>query len=541
MRKFMKKTLAVALAGAMMLGAVGCGTKDETSSKRDRNKITKEEPSETEPEMNIAVKGDTACEDVDGGYYEEPFNTAEFEDVGENGWMIVGNSPLSTFSADVDTSSYTNIRSYLLNGYNLEPSMVRYEEMINYFRYDYETPSHDEKFAVHTEYTNCPWNKETKLALVSLNTEAIDFSDAPDTNIVFLIDTSGSMFGPDRLGLIQDGMRMLCENLSEKDRVSVVTYAGSSAVLLEGVSGDNYDEIMEVVDSLEASGSTNGSDGINTAYEIAEKYFIKGGNNVVVLATDGDLNVGVTSEGALSDLIEEKKESGVFLSVLGFGYENLKDNKLAALADHGNGNYHFIDSKTEARKALVEDMGANFVTVAKDVKLQVEFNPALVKGYRLIGYEKEILNAEDFENDEVDAGEMGAGHTVTAMYELVMADSDYDIGSVPELKYSQENRVSQDAALSNELFTVNVRYKEPDEDESKLIGFVCTTDDESAEGSNNLRWAAAVAAYGMILKESDYVGNFSKDDVVELAKSAYHYGSDEDEYKEEFIYLVKKY
>ena len=481
--------------------------------------------------------------DFEEEYYPEPiedWNTNEYNDLAENSWQSVKSAPLSTFGADVDTAAYSQIRSGIMNGYGVDPGQVRIEEMINYFQYDYETPTGDDTFAVHTEYTDCPWNEDTQLALVSLNTEKIDFSEAPESNIVFLIDTSGSMFDDDKLPLVQKSMCMLAENLTEKDRVSIVTYAGSDEVVLEGASGADYNEICEKIEGLEAYGSTNGSAGIKTAYELAEKYFIKGGNNRVILATDGDLNVGVTSETELEKLITEEKETGVFLSVIGVGYGNYKDNKLETLADKGNGNYSYIDSIFEAKKALVTDLGATMLTVAKDVKLQVEFNPALVKGYRLIGYENRTMAAEDFNDDKKDGGEMGAGHSVTAIYEIVRTDSDMEIPSV-DMKYSgnkEDNEIYGDGEYNDELFTLRVRYKEPDGDKSKLLDFACKTDSYSKEGSDNIRWAEAVAAFGMYLKDSEYMGDTSKKLILRLANSV---DTSDDDYRNEFIDLVEKY
>ncbi len=496
-------------------------------------------PSEYCVEESMACDADMPVSNDADYEYIEDYNTNEYNDLAENSWMSVDASPFSTFAADVDTASYAQIRSNIVNGYEIDPSMVRIEEMINYFQYDYEEPKNGEKFAVCTEYADCPWNEDTKLALVSLSTEKIDFSDAPDSNIVFLIDTSGSMFADNKLPLVQQSMMMLAENLDENDRVSIVTYAGSDTVVLEGESGDNYYEIVSAIESLEAAGSTHASAGIETAYELAEEYFIKGGNNRVILATDGDFNVGTTSQGALESLISEKKETGVYLSVLGFGYGNYKDNKLEMLADKGNGNYAYIDTIFEAKKALVDDMGATLVTVAKDVKLQLEFNPAVVKGYRLIGYENRVMAAEDFADDTKDGGEMGAGHNVTAIYEIALVDSEMDIPEV-ESKYDQtEESIYDQGEYADELFTLNVRYKEIDEDESKLSTYVCDTKDYTKEGSENLRWAAAVAAFGMELKDSEYKGDVDTELIFSLVDSV----SDklEDEYKSEFISLVNIY
>lgn len=564
MRKkvFFKKLVVGVLGASMVAGLCGCGeirdytdkTKDEVTTLGHANyEPEKTESIEYDGDYDTEAVMEEACDVAyDTGYvensvvaqedvvvYPEDYDTNEYDDLAENSWMSVSASPFSTFAADVDTASYAQIRSNIVNGYGVDASMVRIEEMINYFNYDYEEPKGNEKFAVCTEYTDCPWNEDTQLALVSLSTEKIDFSEAPDSNLVFLIDTSGSMFDSNKLPLVQQSMMMLAENLDENDRISIVTYAGSDTVVLEGESGENYYEIVSAIESLEAAGSTNASSGIETAYELAEEYFIEGGNNRVILATDGDFNVGVTSEGELEKLISKKKESGVYLSVLGFGYGNYKDNKLETLADKGNGNYAYIDTIFEAKKALVDDMGATLVAVAKDVKLQVEFNPELVKGYRLIGYENRIMAAEDFADDTKDGGEMGAGHNVTAIYEIVPVNSDMEISEV-ESKYDQtEESIYSSGEYSDELFTLNVRYKEIDEDESKLSSYVCKKSDYTKEGSDNLRWAAAVAAFGMVLKESEYMGTTNEKLIYELIDSVEDI--EEDDYKKEFRSLVETY
>ena len=555
MRKkyLLQKALVFSLVCSMVLGLSGCGEKSD--ERRYESTTTAGYDYQTEsayyesdsgvydsaaaPTNNSVAASDSYSEEE----WMEPeveFNTNEYDDLAENSWLSVKTSPLSTFAADVDTASYTNIRSNIVNGYDVPASSVRIEEMINYFHYDYEDPKDGEKFAVYTEYADCPWNEDTKIALISLNTEDIDFSEAPDSNLVFLIDTSGSMFNEDKLPLVQKSLCLLAENLTAKDRVSIVTYAGSETVVLEGAKGNDYYTISTAIEQLEAHGSTNGSAGIETAYDIAEEYFIKGGNNRVILCTDGDLNVGVTSQGELEKLITKKKETGVYLSVLGFGYGNYKDNKLETLADKGNGNYAYIDSTFEAKRALVDEMGATMVTVAKDVKLQVEFNPANVKGYRLIGYENRTMAAEDFSDDTKDGGEMGAGHTVTAIYEIALTESDFEINE-PDLKYDNDEAGEEvsDVFKNTELFTVNVRYKEPEEDESKLNSYVCTVDNYNQKGSDNLRWAAAVAGFGMYLKDSEYMGTTDKKLVLDVAKSVA--GWENDGYKSEFISLVEEY
>lgn len=469
---------------------------------------------------------------TDGMYEEEiDFNTEEYNAIKENSYMSVAANPLSTFSIDVDTASYTNLRRMINDGDYIDTDAIRIEEMINYFNYDYPAPNAGEPFSVNTEMADCPWNDETKLLLVGLQAEEIDMSERAPMNVVFLIDVSGSMYDEDKLPLVQKSFSLLTENLTPQDRVSIVTYAGSDRVVLEGADGNNKEEILEAINALEAGGSTAGADGINTAYEIAEKYFISGGNNRIVLATDGDLNVGISSESELTKLVEKKRETGVFLSVLGFGTGNIKDNKMEALADNGNGNYAYIDSVLEAKKVLVEEMGGTLFTVAKDVKLQLEFNPAYIKGYRLIGYENRMLAAEDFEDDTKDAGEIGAGHSVTAIYEIVTVDSPMDLNT-SDLKYSETS-----GEENGEMLTVSIRYKEPDGDTSKLLEYPVAESVYSATMSENLAFASAVAQFGLVLRDSEYKGTATYDSILSSLES-YDFGADS--YKTEFISLVEE-
>lgn len=462
--------------------------------------------------------------------YENYFNTEEYNQIIENGFKSAVTEPLSTFSIDVDTASYANARRMIQEGGYIDPNAVRIEEFINYFDYDYPEPSTDDPFSVTTEFSDCPWNNEAKLLLVGLKAEDIQREEREPLNLVFLIDVSGSMFSDDKLPLVQKAFTMLTDTLTEDDRISIVTYAGEEKVVLKGTSGEDKEKIKEAINSLEAGGSTYGEAGINRAYELAEKNFISGGNNRVILATDGDLNVGLSSEEELTELIEEKRESGVFLSVLGFGTGNIKDNRMEALADHGNGNYSYIDSETEAKKVLVEEMSGTLYTVAKDVKIQVEFNPVNVSGYRLIGYENRALANEDFADDTKDAGEIGAGHTVTALYELIMNE-----GGVPEteLKY-QQNIVT--TGNNDELLTVSLRYKQPDGDTSKLLAVPVTMESYTAEMPKNMTFAAAAAEFGMVLRGSEFRGDASCGQILELLED-YDYSSDE--YKNEFVYLVR--
>ncbi len=466
---------------------------------------------------------------VEGGQQVE-FNTEEYNSITENSYMSVAANPLSTFSIDVDTASYTNLRRMINDGYDIPENAVRIEEMINYFDYNYPAPKENEPFSVTTEMSDCPWNDETKLMMIGLQAEEIDLSERAPMNIVFLIDVSGSMYDENKLPLVQQSFTMLTESLTPKDRVSIVTYAGDDRVVLEGADGNQKQDILNAINSLEAGGSTAGAAGINTAYEIAEKYFISGGNNRIVLATDGDLNVGVSSESDLTALVERKRETGVFLSVLGFGTGNIKDNKMEALADNGNGNYSYIDSVLEARKVLVEEMGGTLFTVAKDVKIQVEFNPAYIKGYRLVGYENRALAAEDFEDDTKDAGEIGAGHTVTALYEIVTNDSPMEL-STDDLRYSENN-----GEENGEILTVAIRYKEPDGNESKLLEYPVSEDTYSEKMSEDLTFAAGVAEFGLVIRNSEYKGNSTCQSVLTMLAD-YDYSNDT--YKDEFIYLVK--
>lgn len=495
---------------------------------------------------NSVMDSASNSEYVKIGYGESGYDTREYDYQEEHRFVSTKDFPLSTFAADCDTASYSNIRSYIEEGTLPPAGAVRVEEMINYFDYDYVSgPEAGKKFAVYTEYADCPWNKDTKLMMVGLNTTAIDMSEKKASNLVFLIDTSGSMYEENKLPLAQKAFKMLAENLDENDRISIVTYAGSDTVVLNGVAGSDAYTICEALDSLEASGSTNGSAGLITAYEIAEQQFIKDGNNRVILATDGDLNVGLTSESDLVGLITEEKDSGIFLSVLGFGSDNLKDNKLEALADHGNGNYSYLDSVYEAKKVLVDEMGGTLYTVAKDVKLQIEFNPEQLKGYRQIGYENRALSAEDFADDTVDGGEIGAGHVVTALYEVVPVDSEFDVPEA-ETKYTSKK---QSTDYSGELATVNIRYKEPDGDKSTLETAVIKAESGQKKMSHDLSFASAVAVYGMLLTDSAYKGTATYKMAEELAEAGITVQTDERNmaqasndqlYRSQFLELVRK-
>lgn len=535
-----KSYVAVLISTVVMSAALcGCGAGEYSSTGDQKNAAGYAGSTAwvTAEEAVADGMGDWNLNAPAEDFHGEVWNTEEYDSIRETGLQSVHNQPLSTFSVDVDTASYSNLRRMIEDGYSLQeiPSgAVRTEELLNYFTYDYNLPEGDEPFGVTTVLGDCPWNENAKLLQIGLKTEEIDFSEAPDSNLVFLLDVSGSMYSDDKLPLLQKSFAMLVEELTEKDRVSIVTYAGSDKVVLEGVSGDEKAKIIDALESLEADGSTNGADGIETAYKLAGEYFIEGGNNRVVLATDGDLNVGVSSESELDKLITEKKESGVFLSVLGFGTGNIKDNKMETLADRGNGNYAYIDSLSEAKKVLVEQMGATLVTVAKDVKLQVEFNPAYVKGYRLLGYENRMLQTEDFEDDKKDAGEIGAGHMVTALYEIIPVDSEQEIPET-ELKYQAE---SGNVGVENgEWLNLKIRYKAPDSDESRLCSYPVTEDAYMEQPGEDFYFAAGVAEFGLLVRDSEYKKDASFENVRELLKLV---DTESDEYKDEFVYLVKK-
>lgn len=532
---------AIFIAAGML---AGCGSADKSLSEAayDNSKfaIAAEDAAGnsiyTTAAAGVLQHGTEKLADGEAGEMpaEDYFNTEEYNYIVENNYTSTASNPLSTFSIDVDTASYTNLRRMITEGWSGEEipaEAIRIEEMINYFEYDYPQPKEGEPFSVTTEISECPWNGDTKLMLVGLHSKDIDLSERPAMNLVFLIDVSGSMYDDDKLPLVQKSFSMLTENLSAEDRISIVTYAGSDSVVLEGADGNDREKILDAINSLTAGGSTAGAEGINTAYKIAEKYFIEGGNNRIILATDGDLNVGISSESDLTALVEEKRETGVYLSVLGFGTGNIKDNKMEALADNGNGNYSYIDSELEAKRVLVEEMSGTLFTAAKDVKIQVEFNPAYVKGYRLIGYENRALADEDFNDDTKDAGEIGAGHSVTALYELVMNDSDMELAS-SELKYQE----SAEGVNNGELLTASIRYKEPDGDTSKLLAYPVTMDNYNEKMSYNMTFAAGVAEFGLVLRNSEYKGTATCQSVLTLLAD---YDYESDVYKDEFIYLVK--
>ncbi|MDM8555013.1 VWA domain-containing protein, partial [Desulfococcaceae bacterium HSG7] len=462
-------------------------------------------------------------------------NTEQYDFIEESGFKTVIDNPLSTFSIDVDTASYANVRRFLNRNKMPPKDAVRIEELINYFSYDYPEPQGDAPFAVITEMAVCPWKKDHHLVHIGLQGRKIETANMPPSNLVFLLDVSGSMNSHDKLGLLKKGFKLLTEQLRDKDRVAVAVYAGAAGLVLPSTSGDAKHTILKAIDNLRAGGSTAGAQGIKLAYKTALDNFIENGNNRVILATDGDFNVGVSSDGELVRLIESQREKQIFLTVLGFGTGNLKDSKMEKLADKGNGNYAYIDNLLEAKKVLVKEMGGTLHTIAKDVKLQVEFNPAHVKAYRLIGYENRRLNKEDFNDDKKDAGELGAGHTVTALYEIVPADAPESSAKVDPLKY-QESKIKPAALESQELMTVKLRYKKPDENQSALITHPVIAE-HSDMASDNFNFSAAVASFGMLLRDSEFKGTGTYQDVLTLAKSSK--GKDSEGHRAEFIRLVE--
>jgi Ca-activated chloride channel family protein len=470
------------------------------------------------------------------GRFNPNFHTESYDHIVENAFLAVDSSPLSTFSIDVDRASYSNVRRFINGGRRPPIDAVRIEEMINYFSFDYPDPHGDHPFSVTTEVSNAPWNPIHQLVRIGIQGKRVETENLPPSNLVFLIDVSGSMQSPDKLPLLKASFRMLVNELRPEDRVAIVVYAGAAGLVLPSTAGDEKDTMLDAIEALEAGGSTAGGAGIVLAYDVARQHHIASGNNRVILATDGDFNIGASSDGEMVRLIEEKREQGTFLTVLGFGTGNLKDSKMEKLADHGNGNFAYIDNLMEARKVLVTEVGGTLMTIAKDVKIQVEFNPAVVQAYRLIGYENRLLQDQDFNDDTKDAGELGAGHSVTALYEVIPAgiDSPYDIIDVDSLRYQapDEPAVTTD---SEELLFVKLRYKAPQGTESRLITHPIRA--SIGQPSADLTFASAVAGFGMLLRDSEYRGDLGLADVLDLARSST--GEDREGYRTEFVRLVE--
>jgi len=485
-------------------------------------------------------------ESFDAGYagagyrYEletEEMNTNEFAPIEPNRFQRADLQPLSTFSIDVDTGGYSIVRKFLNDNLLPPANAIRSEELINYFDYNYPTPEGKLPFSVYTELGSCPWNEKRRLVHIGLRGYEPEAQDLPSSNLVFLIDVSGSMDEPNKLPLVQNSLGLLTDQLRENDYVSIVVYAGAAGLVLPPTSGLHREKIKQTLYDLEAGGSTAGGEGILLAYKTAEDNFIKDGNNRVILCSDGDFNVGVSNTAELVSIVEKKRDKGIFLSILGFGMGNYKDDRMEKLANQGNGNYAYIDDILEAKKVMVTQMSGTLLTIAKDVKIQVEFNPAVVGAYRLIGYENRMLRTEDFKDDTKDAGELGAGHTVTALYEIILADSDEPLPDVDSLRYTRP--ISSDPAQTEEMLLVKLRYKLPDADASTSLNQPLANKAMPwSECSESFRWASAVALYAMLLQDNPQRGNADWPLVMKLAKSSK--GDDPHGYRAEFIRLAEK-
>jgi Ca-activated chloride channel family protein len=473
------------------------------------------------------------------GRYNPNFHTESYARIDENPWLAVENDPLSTFSIDVDRASYTNVRRLILGGDRPPVDAVRIEEMVNYFTYDYPDVDGEHPFGITTDVAAAPWRPQHRLVRIGVQGRRMELDELPPSNLVFLLDVSGSMQPYNKLPLLKKSLRLLVNELRPDDRVAIVVYAGAAGLVLPSESGREKEKILDALEGLEAGGSTAGGAGIALAYKIGAENYIEGGNNRVILATDGDFNIGASSDAEMVRLIEEKRKHGIFLTVLGFGMGNLKDSKMEALADHGNGNYAYIDNLLEARKVLVTEMGGTLLTIAKDVKIQVEFNPARVQAYRLIGYENRLLADEDFNDDAKDAGELGAGHSVTALYEVVPVGAPpVETGSVDPLRYQRPEEDASDsrpAGEDDELVFVKLRYKAPDGERSRLLEL--PVPDRVENAPTDLRFAASVAAFGMLLRDSEQCGDFTLADVSRLARASL--GEDRHGYRAEFVRLVE--
>jgi len=470
--------------------------------------------------------------------WQQPeWNTEEYDGINENIFHSALQNPLSTFSIDVDAASYGNIRRFINNGQRPPKDAVRIEEMINYFQYDYPLPKNNDPFSIYTEVASAPWNAKHKLVHIGLQGKKIPTENLPASNLVFLIDVSGSMSSANKLPLLKASFKLLVNQLRPQDRVAIVVYAGAAGLVLPSTSGACKEQIIDALDQLQAGGSTAGGAGIQLAYKVAKENFREEGNNRVIIATDGDFNIGESSNASMERLIEEKRNDGIFLTVLGYGMGNYKDSKMEILADKGNGNYAYIDNILEAQKVLVNEFGGTLFTIAKDVKLQIEFNPTKVQAYRLIGYENRVLRHEDFNNDKKDAGDLGSGHTVTALYEVIPVGVESDYFKTDQLKY-QNPKPNTLSTTSRELLTVKFRYKDPKQETSKLITRTLVDNEVAVENtSNNFRWSAAVAAFGMMLRESEFIEGYHVEQVIQLAQNAR--GVDKEGYRLEFINLVK--
>ena len=561
--KILRQLLAVLLLFIMMVACNQGSKENEKKENTQVNSLTltelnkeprqeppppaqKKEDQKVDHQMMLTVPNNEETKitvvDMDGvaeeGLDPKPseFKTEEYDNIVENKFLAATQNPLSTFSIDVDEASYSNVRRYLEGGSIPPAGAVRIEEMINYFDYDYNKPENNDPFSINSELSVCPWNEQHRLVHIGLQGKEIPLENLPPSNFVFLVDVSGSMDEPNKLPLVQASLNMLIDRLRENDKVAIAVYAGNAGLVLPSTNGTQKTKIKEAIDGLEAGGSTAGGEGIQLAYKIARENFIKEGNNRVILATDGDFNVGISSDDELIRLIEKERRAGVFLSVLGYGMGNYKDSKMQQLADRGNGNHSYIDNINEAKKVLVTEFGSTLFTIAKDVKIQIEFNPSKVQAYRLIGYENRMLAAEDFRDDTKDAGELGSGHTVTALYEIIPAGvKDSFVKIADPLKYQLP---MGEIADHPEIMTIKLRYKEPGGEVSKLIEKpVIDSHLPLSNTSDNFRFSAAVAEFGLLLRDSGYKQQSSYSQVVSLAKSGK--GKDDAGYRSEFIRLVE--
>ncbi len=534
--------LVTAVIAVSILFYCGDSTKIGKNVREDRSEVRKPYPATTalQPPMEQKARagkrgmGVAGMVDDGTGGYRVPHDTEEYTRIYENEYKEAIKNPLSTFSIDVDTASYANVRRFITGNRMPYKDAVRIEEMINYFSYDYPEPGGKHPFSFISEISETPWNSGTRLLHIGLQGKKVSLKEIPPQNLVFLIDVSGSMSSPNKLPLLKKAFRLMVNQLRDRDRVAIVVYAGAAGLVLPSTSCSEKQRIIETFEKFNAGGSTAGGAGIKLAYRVAGENFIHKGNNRVILATDGDFNVGASNTGELVRMIEEKRKSGIYLTVLGFGMGNYKDSRMEQLADKGNGNYAYIDNLLEAKKVLVNEIGGTLQTIAKDVKIQIEFNPAKVREYRLIGYENRIMAAKDFDNDRKDAGEMGAGHTVTALYEIVLKN---EKKGKNDLKYST-TKIREEALKSNEIATIKFRYKKPDGSKSILV--VSPIEEKIVnlnESTDNFRFSAAVAQWGMILRDSKFKKNSSYRQVISLAKSAK--GEDREGYRAEFIRLVE--
>ena len=552
----MKRYFSLVLILAMLMSILAsCSSKsDQADFAQDGNTSADtaisedlpnlDETEEVSPHVSMEMPdGAAPADEYDGGgnttntvtsdlKTEDMSDGEEYDMSPETGFLSAQTDPLSTFSADVDTASYSNMRRQIMNGNR--PDGVRVEELVNYFSYDYDAPSYDSEvpFSVTTEVAKCPWNSSNALAMVGIAGKRLNSTGKISNNVVFLIDVSGSMVGQNKLGLLQESFKMMLANFDKNDVISIVTYAGSDSIVADSVKGDERVQLAKLIGDLEAGGSTAGHSAIQTAYNLAEKNYIEGGNNRIILATDGDFNVGPYSDDEMKSLLESEKDKGIFISVLGFGMGNLKDSKMETIADNGNGNYAYIDTIAEAKKVLVDEFDSTMFTIAKDVKFQVEFNPAVVKEYRLIGYNNRRLANKDFDDDTKDAGEIGSGHSVTAFYELVLVNSNDGI----ELKYQD---TPENTSGSTDFCTVKLRYKRPREDESKLIEHVVTGDMFKENPSEDFIFGSSVAEFGLILTNSEHKADSDTQNVIKRAGASL--GSDEYGLRKEFLEIVTQY